>query len=449
MSHTMGALEAPVVLPALAGEHDTELVGRARIRARIPRAVQAELVAYAAAAAFIAAATAELLALPSVRTFSPLTAAVAVLVYATVSRVEFEVGNMLAYAAELAFVPMLFVLPPRTVPLLVAGGLVLGNLPDLLRGRVSTSHLPVLVYNGCYALGPAAVLALANERTPTWSHLPLYAGALGAQLAGDTIASALWSRVTWSMNIAEHLRAFQVTAFVDIALAPVALAVAIAADTSVWALLPVIPLALLLRVFARERQVRIDHALELSSAYRGTALLLGDVIEADDAYTGSHSRAVVDLSLAVADRLGLDPAERRRAELAALLHDVGKVKIPPEILNKPGPLDEEERALMNTHTIIGEAMLETIGGLLGDVGAIVRSCHERWDGGGYPDGLAGEEIPLVARIVCAADAWNAMTTDRVYRPALLWDVAVEELRTCSGAHFDPQVVDALLAVIDA
>ena len=150
--------------------------------------------------------------------------------------------------------------------------------------------------------------------------------------------------------------------------------------------------------------MRIDHALELGHAYRGTALLLGDVVEADDAYTGSHSRDVVELVLGVAGQLGLSPAERRQAEFAALLHDVGKVRIPSEIINKPGPLTSAERAVIETHTIEGEQMLEKVGGLLGEVGRIVRSCHERVDGAGYPDRLAGEEIPLIARIVCCCDA---------------------------------------------
>src|SRR5205823_12755386 len=110
---------------------------------------------------------------------------------------------------------------------------------------------------------------------------------------------------------------------------------ALAAVHQVWAPLLGVPLVGLLGVFARERQVRIDHALELGHAYRGTALLLGDVVEADDAYTGSHSRDVVSLVLGVAGQLGLSPAERRQAEFAALLHDVGKVRIPSEIINKP------------------------------------------------------------------------------------------------------------------
>ena len=199
--------------------------------------------------------------------------------------------------------------------------------------------------------------------------------------------------------------------------------------------------------FAKERRYRIDNAVELSNAYRGTAMLLGDVIEADDAYTGSHSRDVVELVLAVADNLGLDHPGRRQAEFAALLHDVGKVKVPAEIINKAGPLDDGEWEIMKTHTVLGEQMLEQIGGLLGDVGHVVRSCHERWDGAGYPDGLAGEAIPLSARIVCACDAWSAMRTDRSYRRALPFEVALAELRSCAGTHFDPRVVDALVSVL--
>ena len=191
------------------------------------------------------------------------------------------------------------------------------------------------------------------------------------------------------------------------------------------------PMVLIVARVGRERQEKNDKVLELKNAYQGTSYLLGDMIEADDAYTGSHSRDVVELVLAVAERLGLDSDAQRMAEFTALLHDVGKVRIPSEVINKPGPLDDEERALMNTHTILGQEMLERAGGLLGEVGPLVRSCHEHWDGNGYPDGLAGEEIPLVARIVCACDAWSAMTTDRSYRRALSSEAAT---RSCGSAR---------------
>jgi HD-GYP domain-containing protein (c-di-GMP phosphodiesterase class II) len=234
---------------------------------------------------------------------------------------------------------------------------------------------------------------------------------------------------------------------VDTSLAPLGLLVAYAVTDRPYAFVFSLPLLGLVAFFARERRARVDHALELSHAYRGTALLLGDVVEADDAYTGSHSRDVVDLVLGVCDRLGLSPAERREAEFAALLHDVGKIRIPSEIINKPGPLDTAERALIETHTIQGEQMLTRVGGLLGDIGHIVRSCHERWDGAGYPDRLAAQEIPLVARIVCTCDAFSAMTSDRPYRKARPVAEALAELHDCSGTQFDPAVVEALLAVV--
>ena len=149
--------------------------------------------------------------------------------------------------------------------------------------------------------------------------------------------------------------------------------------------------------------------------------------------------------LGVCDKLGVEGRERRDAELAALLHDVGKIKIPSEIINKRGKLTDGEFELIKTHTVEGERLLSQVGGLLGNVGHIVRSCHEDWDGTGYPDGLLAEQIPLVARIVRCCDAFSAMTTDRSYRKALPVDEAVAELRRCSGTDFDPAVVDALIS----
>src|SRR5205807_2025383 len=129
------------------------------------------------------------------------------------------------------------------------------------------------------------------------------------------------------------------------------------------------------------------------------------------------------------------------AEFTALLHDVGKLKIPGALLNKAGSLSADERAQMETHTIVGQEMLERAGGLLAKVAPFTRSSHERWDGKGYPDGLAGEEIPLLARIVAACDAWSAMTSDRSYRSALSREEAAAELRRGAGTQFDPVVVE--------
>ena len=126
---------------------------------------------------------------------------------------------------------------------------------------------------------------------------------------------------------------------------------------------------------------------------------------------------------------------------------MGKIRIPNEIIRKPGSLTPEERVLIETHTIEGEQLLLKVGGFLGEVGHLVRSCHEKWDGSGYPDGLAREEIPLVARIICCCDAFNAMTTDRTYRKARSLEDAAAECRRSAGTHFDPAVVEALLEVL--
>jgi putative nucleotidyltransferase with HDIG domain len=198
--------------------------------------------------------------------------------------------------------------------------------------------------------------------------------------------------------------------------------------------------------FARERRARLESLIELKNAYQGTALVLGDVVEADDGYTGEHCKSVVRLALEVATDLGLDSDRLRNLEFGALLHDVGKVAIPKEIINKPGKLDAHEWQVIKTHTVEGQRMLERVGGFMRTVGLIVRSHHERWDGGGYPDGLAGEAIPLESRIIACCDAWNAMRTDRAYRTALPHHVAVEEVLANSGRQFDPRIVDALLRV---
>jgi anti-anti-sigma factor len=215
------------------------------------------------------------------------------------------------------------------------------------------------------------------------------------------------------------------------------------ADTLLLVLLPILLLALL----NRERQRLRAHRDELQEAYHGMTRLLADMIQEDDEYTGEHSRSVVSLSLQVGDKLGLNPRQRRRTEFAALLHDLGKTSVSKEIINKPGPLDAKEWMLVKLHTIQGQRMLQHVGGFLQEVGDVVRSTHERWDGGGYPDGLAGKGIPIEARVISCCDAFNAMTSDRSYRRALPLEAAVSDLRAKSGTQFDPEVTIALLGVL--
>jgi HD-GYP domain-containing protein (c-di-GMP phosphodiesterase class II) len=375
-------------------------------------------------------------------------AAALVLAYALLSRVEFEIGGGSAVPTQLALVPMLFVLPAAWVPLAVAAGYLLASLVDLARGTLHLQRVLVLMSSSWYAVGPALVLILAGEPDAAWQDWPLYLTALGAQFAFDLVSSFAREKLAFGVSARVVLGFLAWVFLVDLLLAPIGLLAAFAADGMRYASLLVLPLAALLAIFAQERRVRIDHALELSHAYRGTALLVGDLVEADDAYTGSHSRNVVELSVQVADALGLDARERQQTEFAALLHDVGKINVPNEIINKPGPLDDEEWALMKRHTIEGEQILNRVGGVLGEVGHIVRSCHEHWDGNGYPDGLAAEEIPVVARIVCCCDAFSAMTTDRSYRKARPVSDAIAELRRCAGTQFDSAVVEALVGVIE-
>ena len=164
----------------------------------------------------------------------------------------------------------------------------------------------------------------------------------------------------------------------------------------------------------------------------------------DDAYTGSHTRGVTDLAATSPTRSGSAPEQRRKVEFGAMLHDVGKIAISKTIINKPSSLTEDEWALMRTHTIEGQRMLDQVGGLMSEIGRVVRWSHERYDGAGYPDGIAGEEIPIEARIVFCCDAFSAMTTDRPYRGAMDEESAIAELRANSGTQFDPAVVDALV-----
>jgi putative nucleotidyltransferase with HDIG domain len=158
---------------------------------------------------------------------------------------------------------------------------------------------------------------------------------------------------------------------------------------------------------------------------------------------------VLDLALAVAGQLRLTAEQRRNLEFAALLHDIGKIAISKDIINKPGKLDPHEWEIMKTHTIEGQKMLDHVGGFMRQVGLIVRSHHERWDGAGYPDRLAGEEIPLEARVIACCDTWNAMRTDRSYRPALSHEAAMAELLDNAGSQLDPRIVRTLAQVVHA
>ncbi len=168
-------------------------------------------------------------------------------------------------------------------------------------------------------------------------------------------------------------------------------------------------------------------------------------MEAKDYYTGGHTERVSDIAVALGERLGYEGAQLDAIEIGALLHDIGKIGIPERILHKPGPLDEEEWKVMKEHPVISEYILQEVD-LDPIVLQIARSSHERIDGKGYPDGLAGDEIPVPARIVLVADAFDALTSDRPYRSARTVSVAMEELRAHAGTQFCPKVIEALEAI---
>jgi putative nucleotidyltransferase with HDIG domain len=168
------------------------------------------------------------------------------------------------------------------------------------------------------------------------------------------------------------------------------------------------------------------------------AASLAHAVDARDAYTGRHSYVVAQLSARVAGLLGLDAEEVELVRLAGSLHDLGKLAIPEEILRKPGPLSDAELLVLRRHPQIGFRMLRSLG--VEPVSTWVLHHHERWDGRGYPHGLGGEEIPLGSRILFVADAYDAMTSDRIYQEHVAHEDAVAELERCAGTQFDPQVV---------
>jgi ribonuclease P protein subunit RPR2 len=186
---------------------------------------------------------------------------------------------------------------------------------------------------------------------------------------------------------------------------------------------------------------------ELNDSYISTMETLAHMVEAKDSDTRRHLERTSELALALARLIDPELAQRPQVAQGFLLHDIGKVGIPEGILTKPGPLYASEWAQMRTHPLIGAQIVSRIR-FLGDAVDVIRHHHEKFDGSGYPQGLRGEEIPLSARIFSVADAFDAMTSDRPYRTAMPAEDAIEEIVRCSGAHFDPEVVEPFLVLAE-
>jgi HD-GYP domain-containing protein (c-di-GMP phosphodiesterase class II) len=424
-----------------------QLVGDARMRRKERMDVRERLVDHAAAAAFLVVACAIAAFLPSERSADPLLMIGLTVGYAVIWRVRFEYASFAANSEQIALMAMLVLLPLPLVPLLVAAAHVLGVMAELTSHTRHRERWVTSIGDCWFAIGPVLVLAALAPQTGSFADAEIYLLAFAAQIACEVGWALVRDRGLMGHSTEEVLRTSAETSQIDAILGPLGFVVAVAAAQEPLALLSILPLVWMLELFSRDRRAKYSATLELNRAYRGTVMLLGDVIEYDDKGTGSHSRSVVDLVRAVAEEMKIDEQEVQELDFAALLHDVGKIVIPKEIINKPAALTDDEFELIKTHTIEGQFLLDRIGGMLGRVGEVVRSCHERWDGLGYPDGLQGEEIPLPSRIVFPCDAYNAMTSDRPYRNAMSSEAALMELHENAGSQFDPLVVEALSRVV--
>ncbi len=301
------------------------------------------------------AAVAVIWALNPPHGLNPAATLMCVAVMALSSRVRFDTPLGFTVPTQLAFVPLLFATPLALVPIAVAAALAISRLPDVVAGRVPAAKLLRALGNSWFSVGPVAVFSVAHVAPADAGPLLLIV-ALGAQFGCDFLVSAVYFAIARSASVRSQLRDSWVYV-IDAALSCVGLVVAEQMSSSAVAVLAVVPLLGLLAMFAHERQQRLESLLELNDTYRGTALLLADVVSADDGYTGEHSRGVVGLALEVGTELGLGRHEQRNLEFGALLHDVGKISIPKEIINKPGKLDPDEWELIKTHTLEGQRML--------------------------------------------------------------------------------------------
>lgn len=185
---------------------------------------------------------------------------------------------------------------------------------------------------------------------------------------------------------------------------------------------------------------------KLQQSYMSTIVTLSAIAESKDFYTDKHMKDIAEYSVDIARKIGLSEADVEHVRMAALLHDLGKITVPDNILKKPGRLSEEEKAVIRKHPSLGAKMIESIEPLK-EARNIIRHHHECYDGSGYPDGLKGEEIPLGARIIAVADAFDAMTTNRPYRKALPMEKVIQELKDFSGIQFDPTIVEAFIGIL--
>lgn len=364
--------------------------------------------------------------------------------------IRFDIGAGWSSPMQVAQMPLWLAVPPAWLPVMVGVSLVIGQaIEAAVEGQWRPSRRTLLAAEDTWhAVGAATVLALVGPEQATLAAVPALLLVFAGQVLVDAGYAISHARLAFGVPYRELVRASAWVAAIDAALLPLGFLAAFALQNEPWVTLCLIPLIALFSIFSHERAQRLLQSAELTHAYRGTAQLMATMLKADDSYTGGeHTRGVVDLALAVGQELRLPKASMRSLEFGALLHDIGKLHVPNEILNKPGKLDEAEWAIIREHPVTGQRMLDTVGGALSEAGHIVRAHHERFDGTGYPDGLRGHDIPLEARIITVCDSFSAMTTDRPYRGAMSAQEGVAELERCRESQFDPVVVDAMHRVL--
>lgn len=356
---------------------------------------------------------------------------------------------------SISLLPMLF----AAVALGPLAALCVGSAAML--GDLRRPYMKWAVYTSVGAL-TGAITGVGGE---TASHLSsselgsiavaTFAGALLAQIVDAAFAAATLA-VRQTGEVQSMLRTLRgvMPSSVLLSMAVVAPLVFVYENVSTWAVLffvlPAIAMHRLFSMYQEQRQLARDLAEVNGSLERANlsfASALVTTLDARDRYTAGHSAAVAVYARDIAARLGLAPSEQQLAHLAGLVHDIGKIGVAPGILEKPGPLSLAERRKMEEHPAIGERILSNVEAYF-EIARIVRHHHERIDGMGYPDGLGSEDIPLISRIICVADAYNAMTSDRPYRDAMPVSVARDRLLGAAGTQFDEQIVAAFDAILE-
>jgi putative nucleotidyltransferase with HDIG domain len=349
--------------------------------------------------------------------------------------------------------PMLFgavLFGPAVAMAIAAVGLLAELRRPYLRWFIWTSSRSLVAG----AAGLAALAARPDSESFGWL-VASVAAATGVAVLLDTTANAFTVKLRGTGTFMGFLRSAKPLLLTEVPFYSAAVALLMVAyeDVSTWSVIlflgPAFAAHKFYRLYHEERKATADLKgayAQLERASLSFASALVAALDARDRYTAGHSAAVAVYTRDIAVQLGLSDREQQLAHLSGLLHDIGKVGLPATILEKEGPLTADERRQMEEHSIIGERILLNVQDYE-EIASIVRHHHERMDGTGYPDGLTTEEIPLLARIIGVADAYNAMTSGRPYRAALSPRDALAQLASGSGSQFDPHVVAAFLEIL--